>query len=197
MLRRGTAAVGLAMALAACGPAESNTQNVAAVPAPASPASNTKLDACALVLPQELADIFSGRSFVIDNSGPTARNQPGGASRNMTTSCTFVSAGASVQEMMVVSVIVTVAPDDGAQQTIEAMKAGVESLGLGADPADIPGLGDGAYWVNLGGQRTAVTVNVKHDPRIWLAVSESSRGQEVSMTVGHLGDVARRVLSRL
>jgi hypothetical protein len=185
------------MALAACGPAESNTQNVAAVPAPASPASNTQLDACALVLPQELADIFSGRSFVIDNSGPTARNQPGGASRNMTTSCTFVSAGASVQEMMVVSLLVTVAPNDGAQQTIEAMKAGVVQLGLGAEPTDIPGLGDGAYWVNLGGQRTAVTVNVKHDPRIWLAVSESSRGQEVSMTVGHLGDVARRVLSRL
>jgi hypothetical protein len=77
------------------------------------------------------------------------------------------------------------------------MKTGVLSVSPGAQPADIPGLGDGAYWVNLGGQRSGVSVNVKHDPRTWLTVSESSSGQDVSLTVDRLTAIARGVLARL
>ncbi|MFM7067490.1 MAG: hypothetical protein ACKO0U_11800 [Gammaproteobacteria bacterium] len=100
--------------------------------------------------------------------------------------------------MMSVTVIVTTAPSDGAQRTVEQMKAGLQSLGMKAVPTDLPGLGDGAYWVNLGSdRRSAVAVNVNHEPRTWLTVSESSADQEVAITVERLAEIARRVLTAL
>lgn len=156
------------------------------------------LDACNLVSSEELAGIFSGRSFAVDDSNPAPRSRKGGPDENSFTSCTFITADLSPSEMMAVTVLVTIAPGDDRQQSIQAMKSGVTGLGLGAMPVDVPGLGDGAYWANLGSdRRSAVAVNVKHDPRIWLTVSESSSGQEVGLTVERLTGVAQRVLERL
>ena len=190
-------AVGLILGLAACGLSEANRQTGIAEKVPASSSAIAPLDACKLISPQELGEIFAGRTFVIDNSGPVARNQQGGANKNALTTCTFVSAGVSVEDKNVVTLLVKTAPNDAAHHSTEVMKAGVKQLGLGVEPSDIPGLGDGAYWVNLGTRRSAVQVNVKHDPRIWLVVSESSSGQDVSTTVARLSDIARRVLPRI
>ena len=78
------------------------------------------------------------------------------------------------------------------------MKAGVASLGVAARPVDITGLGDSAYWVNLGSdRRSAVAVNVQRNPRYWLSVSESSSGQEEAVTVSRLTEVAKAALGRL
>jgi hypothetical protein len=196
----------LALALVSCGnpaPTAQETASNTAAPAtePSATAETTAAatpDACDLVTPDELAAIFTGRSFAIDNTSPAPRNTPASPGRNAITSCTFVSPGASVKDMITVSVILTTAPSDKAQQTIDRMKAGVASLGMAATPVDIAGLGDGAYWVNLGSdRRSGVAVNVQRNPRYWLSVSESSSGQEEATTVSRLTEIARQALGRL
>lgn len=197
MLKPASALSVLMLALAGCSPADEGASAPGApAPGPASAATAAAPDACQLVAPAELAEIFSGRTFVVDTSSP-APPPPSGPGRNMIATCTFVSEGASVADMMVLTLLVTIAPRDSAQASVEAMKTGVLSVSPGAQPADIPGLGDGAYWVNLGGQRSGVSVNVKHDPRTWLTVSESSSVQDVSLTVDRLTAIARGVLARL
>jgi len=201
MLKVPALAAALSLALGACsptgaGPQASGAEASGPQPSDAPAAAAAAPDACQLVGLPELSEIFSGRTFVVDTGSP-APPPPAGPGRNMIATCTFVSEGASVADMMVVTLLVTIAPSDSAQATLEAMKAGVLSVSPGAQPADIPDLGDGAYWVNLGGRRSGVSVNVRHNPRTWLTVSESSSGQEVGLTVDRLTRIARGVLARL
>jgi hypothetical protein len=114
------------------------------------------------------------------------------------TSCTFVSRGASIRDMVTVSVMVVTSPSDAAQRSTEQMKQGATSLGLNAKPIDLPGLGDAAYWVNLGSaSRSAVAINVKQGSRRWLTVGESSSGQSVDETVARLTTIAKSALGKL
>lgn len=196
MIRLHIPAAALALMLAGCGEPQP-PQPQAADPAPAAAAADTALDACRLLTPEALSGVFAGRSFVVDTTSPAPRNRPGGAGRNAITSCTFVSEGTSPQDMMAVTLTVTTAPNDQAQPSVEKMKAGLAQLAQKAEPVDIPGLGDGAYWVNLGARRSAVTVNVRRNPRIWIALSESSNGQDVTQTVDRLTSLARQALSAL
>lgn len=163
----------------------------------AGPARAADVDACTLVKAEEVGKIFGSRAFTIDTSNPM-RSMPGGPRRNAVSSCTFTSAGATPRDMMSVTVTLTTAPSDRAQASIERMKAGVALLSPPVKTTDVPGLGDGAFWFNPGStRRTAVTLNVKHDPRQWLAVSESSSGQAVDKTVECLRAVALQALGRL
>jgi hypothetical protein len=192
----------LAITLVSCGnpaPAPQETASKSAtLPTENSAPAKAAPDACALVTPDDLAAIFTGRSFAVDNSSPVPRKTPARPGMNAITSCTFVSSGTGVKDMISVSVILTIAPSDEAQQSVERMKAGVASLGVAARPVDITGLGDSAYWVNLGSdRRSAVAVNVQRNPRYWLSVSESSSGQEEAVTVSRLTEVAKAVLGRL
>ncbi len=155
-------------------------------------------DACDLVSIDDLAAVFAPRTFATDNSGPVPRNRPGGPKQNSVTSCTFVSSGTSVRDMITVSMMVVTAPSDAAQQSVEQMKKGATALGLNANPIDIQALGDGAYWVNLGSaQRSAVAVNVKQGARRWLTVSESSSGRQLDDTVARLTKLAQSALGKL
>ena len=61
----------------------------------------------------------------------------------------------------------------------------------------VDGLGDGAYWFNIGGNsRSGIVLSVMRNPRHWLAVSESSSGQEEAVTVSRLSAVAKAALGR-
>ncbi len=205
MNRHVTVAV-LAVLMAACAPETKDGSAAGAVPA-ASTASRPEVavggssdtrDACDLVSIGDLAAVFAPRTFATDNSGPVPRNQTGSAKTNAVTSCTFVSKGASIRDMVTVSVSVVTSPSDAAQRSVEQMKQGVTSLGLNANPVDIAGLGDAAYWVNLGSaQRSAVAVNVKQGSRRWLTVGESSSGQSVEETVERLTKLAHLALGKL
>jgi len=154
-------------------------------------------DACTLITTSDLATVFAPRAFVVDTSGPP-RNRPGKAKQAAVTTCTFVSAGASLRDLMSVTVMVRTTPEGAPHPTIERMKKGAASLGLGAKPIDVAGLGDGAYWINLGSaQRSGVAINVDHGNVHWLTVSESSSGVSVDETAARLTKLAGIALGRL
>ena len=154
-------------------------------------------DACVLITAEDLATVFAPRAFTVDTSGPTPRNRPGKAKQAAVTTCTFVSAGATLRDLMSITVMVRTTPEGTPHPTVDEMKKGAISLGLGAKPVDVSGLGDGAYWVNLGSaQRSAVAVNVDHGARHWLTVSESSSGANVDETAAQLTKLAAIALGR-
>jgi len=150
-----------------------------------------------MISPADLAEVFAPRTFVVDTSGPVPHNQPGTAKTNAVTSCSYTS-GTTMRDMMTINVTLVTAPHDAAHASVEQMKKGVAALGLNATPVDIAGLGDAAYWVNLGSaQRSSIAVNVKHAPRQWLTVGESSAGDRVEESVDRLTKIARKALAQL
>ncbi len=202
MRTRVGACAALVLGLAACGnpaPAPQGDKTPASDTAAATPSLTAEApDACTLVTTDELAAIFPTRSFTLDNMPPEKRNKPGGPRRNAVSSCTFISNGASIPDMMTVSVVLITAYSDEAQPSIEKMQSGLSTLGLKISHKTIEGLGDGAYWYNIGGnRRSGVVVNVMRNPRYWLAISESSSGQEEAATVSRLTEVTRHALGRL
>jgi hypothetical protein len=155
-------------------------------------------DACELVTTTELATVYAPRTFAVDTTGPVSRNRVGKANENSMTTCTFSSASASVRDLVTVTVMVVTSPSDAAQRTVDQMKTGVMSLGLNAKPVDVAGLGDGAYWVNLGStQRSAFALNVKDGARRWLTIGESSSGQRDEETLSRLTKLAGLALAKL
>lgn len=198
------ACAAIVLSLAACGnpapaPQEktSATDTAAATTGTAAQACETP-DACTLVTTDDLATIFPGRSFALDNTSPEMRNKPGGPRRNAITSCTYVSTGASMSDMMTITVVLTTAYSDKAQPSLQQMQSGLSTLGVKFKGGPIEGVGDAGYWYNAGGdRRSAVVVNVMRNPRYWLSVSESSSGQEEPVTISRLTDVARTALGRM
>jgi len=203
------ACAAIVLGLAACGnpapaPQEktSATDTAAATTETAAPAVPAQAgetpDACTLVTTDELATIFPGRSFTMENTPPEKRNKPGGPRRNAITSCTFGSTGASIPEMISVSVVLTTAYSDKAQPSLQQMQSGISTMGVKFKGGPIDGVGDAGYWFNIGNEhRSSVVVNVMRNPRYWLTVSESSSGQEEAVTVSRLTEVAKAALGRL
>lgn len=207
MRTRITACAAIIAGLAACGnPAPQEKTSATGTPeattettAAAAPAQDTPTpDACTLVTTDELATIFPGRSFTMENTPPEKRNKPGGPRRNAITACTFTSTGASIPDMISVSVVLTTAYSDKAQPTLQQMQSGISTLGVKFKGGPIEGVGDAGYWYNAGSdRRSAVVVNVMRNPRYWLAISESSSGQEEAVTVSRLTEMAKAALGRL
>lgn len=206
---RSAAGAALVLGLAACGNPSPAPQEKAAGKDPAAVAMHTTAeagpaaateaqDACNLVTTDELAAIFGSRSFTQDNMPPEKRNKPGGPRRNAITSCTYVSTGASMSDMMTITVVLTTAYSDKAQPSLQQMQSGLSTLGVKFKGGPIEGVGDAGYWYNAGGdRRSAVVVNIMRNPRYWLNVSESSSGQEEAVTISRLTDVARTALGRM
>lgn len=170
--------------------AGSNNDAPASRPGPA-------VDACTMISPADLADAFAPRTFVIDTSGPVSRNTAGTPKTNAITSCTYTS-GTTMRDMMTINVTLVTSPTDAAHASVEQMKKGVAALGLNATPVDITGLGDAAYWVNLGSrQRSSLALNVEHAPRQWLTIGESSADDSIDQSVARLVKIARKALDQL
>ena len=152
------------------------------------------LDACALLLKADVDAAFAPRTFTLE---PASQPDFAGTGKLASVSnCTFASRGASVRDMLTVSLLARRAPSDATGVTITTAKAGAAQLK--ATPVDVPGLGDAAYWVNLGSaNRPIIQLNVFKGSRVWLVFSASAAGLDVNAAVEHLTRIAEATLGRL
>lgn len=152
------------------------------------------LDACALMLKADVDAAFAPRVFGDGEKG--VGDVAGSATLAAVSGCTFVSRGASAKEMMTVSVLARRAPDDETGMTVAMAKDG--AVKLNATPVDVPGLGDAAYWVNLGSStRPIIQLNVLKGKRFWLIFSATASQLGTDTALAGLTQVARATLGRL
>jgi len=150
-------------------------------------------DACAMIKPAELDAAFAPRRF---EPGTPGKQQVAGTSTLATvSSCTFVSRGATAKENLTVSLLARRAPSDATGVTPAAARAG--AVQLKASPADVSGLGEGAYWVNLGSASfPVVELNLFRGKREWLILGSSGKRLDVKSTVEGLTKTARSLAGR-
>jgi len=154
-----------------------------------STAASSAPDACGVVTTSDVNAAFAPRVFVIDNSGPVAAKQSSKFAQ--VSNCTFVSKGATVKEMLTVSVSLRVASSDANGVTAKVMKEGV--VKLGGAPVDVPGLGDSAYWYKLGG----VSLVVLKGKRILLSVGTHAPKRSDPEAITDLKKIAGAALAKL
>lgn len=105
-------------------------------------------------------------------------------------SCTFTSTGTTAKEKVTVSLLARRAPDDTSGVTSSAAKIGAAQLK--ATTADLPALGEGAYWVNLGSAAFPMfQINVFKGKREWLVFGVSGRTLNQSSALMALTQVAK------
>ncbi len=146
-------------------------------------------DTCDVVTTSEVNAAFAPRVFVIDNSGPVAAKQSSKFAQVST--CTFVSKGTTLKDMQTVSVSLRVATSDTNGVTAKVMKDGV--VKLGGTPVDVAGLGDSAYWYNLGG----VSLVVLKGKRNLLSIGASAPKRSDADTLANLKKIAGTALAKL
>ena len=146
-------------------------------------------DACGLVTTGDVNAAFAPRVFVIDNSGPVAAKQSSKFAQ--ISNCTFVSKGATVKDMLTVSVSLRIASSDEYGVTPKVMKEGM--VKLGGAPVDVAGLGDSAYWYKLGG-RSLVVLKGK---RILLTFNEMAPKRSDADAITDLRKIAGAALAKL
>lgn len=191
---RGTKAVVLLLAL--CSACSGDTKRSRTAEASAATGSQTArpFDACAFVLKADVDAAFAPRTFTLEPKGRPDIASTG--QRADVSTCTFASRGASVRDLLTVGLLARRAPSDASGVTVATAKAGAAQLKT--TPVDVPGLGDAAYWVNLGSaNRPSIQLNVFKGPRVWLVFSASAAGLNVDAAVGHLTNVAQAALARL
>ena len=152
------------------------------------------LDACALLLKADVDAAFAPRVFANGEKG--RGNFAGTAKLAAVSSCTFTSRGASLREMLTVGILARRAPSDQTGVPLASAKDG--AVKLNATPVDVPGLGDGAYWVNLGSRtRPVISLNVLKGKRLWLVFSASASGLATETALAGLTKAAKATLGRL
>ena len=197
MIRYGKASVLLLAVFVACsgetkeskGSASTSTEAPRDVAAKADP-----LDACALVTKADVDGAFAPRLF---ENGEKGRGDVAGTDRLAAVSgCTFTSRGATAKETMTVGIVVRRAPGDDAGVTVAGAKEG--AVRLKTTPIDVPGLGDAAYWVNLGSStRPVIELNVFKGRRLWLIVSATGSKLDPEGAVADLSKLAETALGRI
>lgn len=152
------------------------------------------LDACALVTKADVDAAFAPRVF--ETGEPGRGNVAGTDTLASVSGCTFTSRGASVREMMTVSVVARRAPGDKAGVTVATAKDG--AVRLNATPADVAGLGDAAYWINLGSAtRPVIELNVFKGERLWLIFSATGSKLDTDSALAALTKLAQTSLGRI
>ena len=152
-----------------------------------------KLDPCAMMTKAELEAAFS-RTFDAGTAGPP---QAGTAKRAAVASCTYTSAAPQPRDMLSVTLVVRRSPEGMKGISLETAKAG--AVQVKAKPVDVPGLGDGAYWINLG---TDVAPNYQLNVmagggRYWLILSTWGLRTEPGRAIEVITRLARTTLPRL
>lgn len=152
-------------------------------------------EACDVVTANDVNTQFAPRVFKADNSGPKVTLP---AKYAQVSDCTYVSKGASIRDMVVVGVTLRRAPSDETSTTMKMMKEG--AVQLGATPVDVAGLGDGAYWIILGGgllKKHDRQLNVIKGKRIWLIIDTNDPKLSDEEAIARLATIARAALKKI
>ena len=148
-------------------------------------------DACAMLQKADVEAAFAPRVFDSGKAGFTVKSSP---TRAALSSCTYTSRGATAKDMVTVTLGVRRAPSDATGTTPEAAKAAAQ---LNATPVDLTGLGNGAYWISLGGSAFPVfELNVFRGKREWLVFSSGARTMNKSAVLAGLTKIAKATVAR-
>ena len=156
-------------------------------------AAAAAFDSCALLQKADVEAAFSPRAF---DQGTASPLFPGTAKLAAVSSCTYTSQGPSLRDIVSITLLARRSPEGVNNVSADAMKAGV--VQLKGTPVDLPDLGDGAFWVNLGSDsHPSYQLNVKVGARYWLVFSTAGVRGEQQLAIESLASLARAVLPRL
>lgn len=152
-----------------------------------------KWDACSMLKQADVEAAFAPRKFDSGTPGKTlVKSSPTLAAVSQ---CTYTSSGATARDRITVSLLARRAPSDASGVTPQAARAG--AMQLKATPADIAGLGDGAYTVNMGSAAfPVIQVNVFRGKRDWLVFGCVGMKLDQSVAIDGLKKIAAAALSR-
>jgi hypothetical protein len=149
--------------------------------------------ACAMITKADVDAAFAPRVFAEGAKG--VGDFAGTAKLASVTSCSFTSRGASFRDLLTVDLLVRRAPTDASGTTVATAKDGAVKLKM--TPIDVAGLGDAAYWVNMGSaKRPIIQLNVFTGKRTWLIYGATAAGLEVDKALASLTRVAQATLAR-
>jgi hypothetical protein len=149
------------------------------------------MDACKMMQKTDVEAAFAPRKF---DDGSLVQTLKGSAKLAAVSECIYTSKGASIKETLSVSLLVRRAPTDATGMS--PAQARVGAVALKATPVDVSGLGEGAYWVNLGTARApSIQLNVFRGKREWL-VYGAAGNKDSNVLVASLTNIAKATLSR-
>jgi len=131
---------------------------------------------------------FAPRKFDAGKAGYAVKSS---STRAAVTNCTYTSRGATVREMVTVTLGVRRAPSDATGTTPEAARAG--AVELKTRPIPVAGLGEGAYMVSLG---DGIQLHVFRGKREWLIFGSRARSLDDRAVLAGLTKIAEATIAR-
>lgn len=156
-------------------------------------AAQESWDACKMTRQADVEAAFAPRKF---DAGTLAKSVIKSSPKMAAVStCTYTSSGVTPKDRITVSLLARQAPSDATGVTPQAAKAGAAKLKL--TPVDVPGLGAGAYKVNMGSKAfPVVELNVFRGKRDWLIFSSSATKLDPNVALDGLKKLAAATASR-
>lgn len=149
------------------------------------------MDPCKMMQKTDVEAAFAPHKF---DGGSLVQTMKGSAKLAAVSECVYTSKGASIKEMVSVSLLVRRAPTDATGTSPAQARAG--AVTLKATPVDVSGLGEGAYWVNLGTARApSIQLNVFRGKREWLVYGAAGK-MDSNVLVASLTNIAKATSSR-
>jgi hypothetical protein len=149
------------------------------------------MDPCKMMQKTDVEAAFAPHKF---DDGSLSQTMKGSAKLAAVSECIYTSKGASVKETLSVSLLMRRAPTDATGTSPAQARAGAAKLS--ATPADVSGLGEGAYWVNLGTARApSIQLNVFRGKREWLVYGAAGK-MDSNVLVASLTNIAKATSSR-
>jgi hypothetical protein len=149
------------------------------------------LDPCKMMQKTDVEAAFAPRKF---DDGSLSQTMKGSAKLAAVSDCIYTSKGASIKETVSVSLMVRRAPTDVTGMSPAQARAG--AVQLKGTPVDVSGLGEGAYWVNLGtASAPSIQLNVFRSKREWLVYGATGK-MDSNILVTNLTNIAKATASR-
>jgi hypothetical protein len=149
------------------------------------------MDPCKMMQKTDVEAAFAPRKF---DDGSLSQTTTGSAKLAAVSDCIYTSKGASIKEMLSVSLLARRAPTDATGTSPTQARSG--AVQLKGTPVDVSGLGEGAYWVNLGtASAPSIQLNVFRGKRDWLVYAATGK-MDSNILVANLTNIAKATSNR-